>query len=184
MPQITMYQQADVPAHITWQAVSFMRTEWPSIFSGSLRWLSNTYPPDMNPIHFVLHQGDVLISYAAAMQLSLVHQGATYRTFGVGNVFTFPPYRREGHGQELMRAVADYLDASDLDLAMLFCNPALATWYAKTGWQRAEGAETRIGTPDSSTLDHDTRMTRYMSSHGKQARDALLAFPLFVEWAW
>lgn len=184
MPQCDLYQQSDFPAHLKWQALSFMRTQWPSIFTGPLRWLSETYPPEMHPIHFTLHEGEVLISYAAAMQLSLAHQGTTYQVYGFGNVFTFPPYRHEGHGQRLMRAAAGHLDRSGMDLAMLFCHPALAAWYARSGWESCSDEETRIGSPDSYTVDQDLRMVRYISSRAQQARNQFQAHPLYLEWAW
>lgn len=184
MPHLQVYSQQKFPSHLKWQAVSFMRVQWPSIFSGSLRWLSETYPPSLNPVHFALTEGDVLISYAAALQLTLPHQGETYQVYGFGNVFTFPPYRNEGYAQQVLQFSAQYLDTSTADLAILFCQPSLAGLYARSGWQAWSDAETRIGTPEEYTLDHDLRMMRFISRRATQARPAFVTHPLYIEWPW
>jgi len=104
--------------------------------------------------------------------------------YGFGNVFTFPPYRHEGYGQQVMHAAAHYLDASAVDLAILFCQPLLEPYYAQSGWEACHSAETRIGTTDSYTLDHDLRMMRFISSQAKQARSEFLTHPLYIKWSW
>ena len=184
MPHLHVYHHQEFPSNLNWQAVSFMRVQWPSIFTGPLRWLTETYPSDMHPIHFVLSEGDVLISYAAALRLSLPHQGATYQVYGFGNVFTFPPYRREGYGQQVMQAAAQYLDTSAVELTILFCPPTLEAFYATSGWEACHDAETRIGTPEAYTLDHDLRMMRFISPQAKQARSEFLTHPLYMDWPW
>lgn len=184
MPQVSMYHHQELPAHLRWQAVSFMRVQWPSIFTGSLRWLSETYPAELRPVHFVCSEREVLISYAAALRLALPHRGTTYQVYGVGNVFTFPPYRREGHGQQVLQAAAQYLDSGTIDLAILFCQPELAAFYARSGWEASPEAETRIGTPESYMLDHDLRMMRFISPLARQMRGEFAAHPLYIEWPW
>jgi hypothetical protein len=184
MPHLHVYQHEEFPSNLKWQAISFIRVQWPSVFTGPLRWLTEPYPPAMHPIHFALSEGDVLISYAAALRLALPHQDTTYQVYGFGNVFTFPPYRHGGYGQQVMQAAAQYLDASAVDLAILFCQPLLEPFYAQSGWEACHAAETRIGTADSYTLDHDLRMMRFISPQAKQARSEFVTQPLYIKWSW
>ena len=63
MPGYRIYSQSEFPAVLKWQALAFMRTEWPYIFEEDDKFLTQTYQPELNPVHFVVAQGDMLISY-------------------------------------------------------------------------------------------------------------------------
>ncbi|GEM_PF-3627969 len=54
-----------LPAHLNWQAVSFIRVAWPWVDSASL-----CAPNDraMRPVYFALVSGDRLISHAAVVE--------------------------------------------------------------------------------------------------------------------
>jgi predicted N-acetyltransferase YhbS len=56
---------------------------------------------------------------------------------GLSNEFTFPPHRGEGHASAIMRAVAELINGSDAELAILFCEKKLVPFYAERGWQLA-----------------------------------------------
>jgi predicted acetyltransferase len=53
---------------------------------------------------------------------------------GLSNVFTFPPYRNEGHASQLVTAAGQQIDNSGADLAILFCESALEPFYSAHGW--------------------------------------------------
>ena len=52
MPRLRMYHQDEFPAPLAWQALSFMRVEWPFIFTGDLRFATDMYWPELAPTHF------------------------------------------------------------------------------------------------------------------------------------
>jgi hypothetical protein len=58
--------------------------------------------PTADPMDFAAYEGDSLISYAATIRLELDHAGERYEAGGLGNMFTFPPYRREGFGRQVL----------------------------------------------------------------------------------
>ena len=62
MPELTVYQQPDFPAVHKWQAIAFMRMEWASIFYDDNLYMSETYPPELQPVHFVIAKDDSLPS--------------------------------------------------------------------------------------------------------------------------
>src|SRR5687768_6126964 len=123
MPKLTVYTQPDFPAIYKWQAIAFMRMEWPSIFEGDNLYMPETYPPELEPVHFVVAEGDTLISYGALLRLDITHAGSEYRVYGFGNMLTFPPFRRRGYGGQILQAATHWIQESDVDVAILFCDP-------------------------------------------------------------
>ena len=81
--------------------------------------------------------GEVLLSYAEVLRVTAARAGELARVLGLSNVFTFPPYRGEGHASAIMQAVARLINGSDAELAILFCEKELEPFYAARGWQRA-----------------------------------------------
>ena len=183
-PLVRVFEDADFPALLNCQAVSFMRVEWPFVFSGENRLGNATYPAASKPVHFTITENDILISYAAVMRVELRHAGEDYQVAGFGNVFTYPAFRGEGFGRQVVDKATHYILASDADVAMLFCNPKLEAFYAASGWELLAGASTRIGSPDNYTVDPDLRMMLFVSSKGKQGRQAFAEQPLYIEAPW
>ena len=93
MSQLSIYQQLEFPTAYKWQAIAFMRTEWSSIFYDDNLYMSETYPPELEPVHFVLAEDDSLLSYASLLKLNLTHAEFDYQIYGFGNLLTFPPAR-------------------------------------------------------------------------------------------
>ena len=147
MPEVTVYLQSDLPAVLKWQAIAFIKTEWPFVFTGDDLFLTDPSPPDMDPVHFVVAEGDSLISYASIFRLNREHAGTRYAVYGFGNLFTFLPYRRQGYGGRVLTAATDFIQKSDVDVAILFCEPHIEGFYAARGWETV-AAPTRIGIPD------------------------------------
>jgi GNAT superfamily N-acetyltransferase len=184
MPQLQIYPHQQFPSHLNWQAVSFMRVEWPSILLGGDRLGRETYPADAHPVHFVIAEQDMLISYAAIMQLVLAHAGSRYAVAAFGNVFTFPAFRREGYGRQIVDAAVQFIQTSTVDLGIMFCKSHLLDFYRASGWEAMDGAGTRIGT-SSSFSDHPYhRLMLFVSEHGQQARSAFAQFPLYIDSPW
>jgi GNAT superfamily N-acetyltransferase len=183
MPNLTIYQQSDLPAALKWQAIAFLKTEWPFIFTGDFVFLTEPYPPELDPVHFVAAEGDSLISYASLLQLGLDHAGTVYAVYGFGNMFTFPPYRRQGYGRRVLELATDFVKRSDVDVAILFCDPQIEAFYAACGWEVIP-APTRIGTSASYRVHEGARMMLFVSDKGRQGKLDFEKQPLYVEWPW
>ncbi len=146
-----------------------MRVEWPFVFTGPGRLISETYPPELDPVHFAASEGDALISYAAILRLTLAHAGANYAAYGFGNMFTFPPYRREGHGQRVLECATAYIRNSDVDIAILFCDAHLETFYARCGWE-AIRSPTYVGPAEAQHEHPASKMMLFLSEKGQAQR--------------
>jgi hypothetical protein len=183
MPAVTLYHQDDFPPLLRWQAIAFMRVEWPFVFRGAGKFAADTYPPELAPVHFVAAEGDSLISYAAVLRLALDHAGTTYDVYGFGNMFTFPPYRREGYGRQVLDLATRFILQSDVDVAILFCGPGLEPFYAASGWETVR-SPTYVGSPGHAHLHDALKMMLFVSAKGKAGKVAFATEPLTIEEAW
>jgi len=183
MPALKIYRQADFPAVLKWQAIAFMRGEWPFVFTGPGKFAAETYPPEYHPVHFAAIEGDTLLSYAAVLRLELEHAGESYTSYGFGNMFTFLPYRREGYGHRVLGLATDFIRRSDVDIAVLFCDPTLEAFYAASGWETT-ASPTRIGVPSAYETHHVTRMMLFVSEQGKAGKADFDTYPLYIGETW
>jgi len=183
MPTLTIYEQKDFPSIYNWQAIAFMRCEWPSIFQGDILYLSAPYPPDFNPVHFVVAEGDSLLSYATIMKLNIPHAGQDYSIYGFGNMLTFPPYRKHGYGRMALQAATDFIQKSTIDAAILFCDKSLEPYYASSGWATSP-SHTYVGYSGTPELYEPSRMMLFVSEKGKAARSDFETSPLHIMYPW
>ena len=163
--------QGELPAHLNWQAVSFIRVAWPWVDKGSLR---EPYDRTLRPTYFALVSGDMLISHAAAIEVELEHAGERYRVGGLGNVFTFPAFRERGYGRRVVDAATQHILASQADVAALFCGPRRVAFYERSGWRT-------VPPPPGS---EGARMMLFVSERGRAARAAFDAEPFQVADEW
>jgi GNAT superfamily N-acetyltransferase len=184
MPDLAVYPQSDLPEVLKWQALAFIKTEWPFVFSGEDQFLTEPCPPDLYPVHFVATEGDSLIGYASIFRLNIDHAGTSYEIYAFGNMFTFPPYRKQGYGKRILNLATDFIKNSEVDAGTLFCESNVEPFYQACGWQTA-GAPARIGTPDDyKQHDHILTMNLYVSEKGLQGKSKFDEQPLYVKWLW
>lgn len=183
IPELTIYQQAHFPAIYKWQAIAFMRMEWSSIFYDDNLYMSETYPPELQPVHFVMAEDDPLLSYASLLKLSLHHAGIDYLIYGFGNLLTFPPYRRRGYGGQILQAATDFIRQSEVAAAILFCDRLLEPFYAERVWT-ATRSPTRLGTPHQHKEYTPSRMMLFVSEKGRGGKADFEAQPIYIDWPW
>ena len=183
MPTLTIYKQPEFPRVYNWQAIAFMRCEWPSIFQGDILYLSAPYPPDLEPVHFVMAEGDSLLSYASLMKLNIPHAGQDYTVYGFGNMLTFPPYRKQGYGRKILGAASDFIGQSDVDVAILFCDKSLESYYGSEGWLTTP-SPTYLGYSGQPVEYEPARMMLFASEKGKAAQKDFENSTLYIDWPW
>jgi predicted N-acetyltransferase YhbS len=131
-----LYAYDTLPQSLSWQALSFLRCEWPFLFTGSNR-LRTRPLGDLGATYVLREDGEVLLSYAEVLRITAARAGEPVSVLGLSNVFTFPPYRSEGHASAIMHAVGELINDSDAELAILFCEKELEPFYAARGWHQA-----------------------------------------------
>lgn len=179
--EVQRYADGELPQHLEWQAVSFMRAAWPWIEGGKPR---HTYDGGLRPIHFVVVDGEVLVSYAATIALTLEHAGETYAARGLGNVFTYPSSGGQGHGGRVVAAATADIQTSCVDVGALFCEHALAGFYGRHGWQAMDGAVTLTGPRGAPRVHEALRMMLFTSEKGRKGQAAFQTDALHVEHGW
>lgn len=160
-----------------------MRVQWPSIFAGERQFVTDTFPPELDPVHFVAAEGELLISYASIIRMDLEHGGKTYKTYGFGNMLTFPSFRGQGYGTRVLELATDFIKRSDVNVAMLFCAENREPFYVKRGWEFTR-SPTLIGTPNHHTTHDLSRMMLFVSQKSQQARRDFEEQPVYVDKPW
>jgi hypothetical protein len=95
LPELHSYRKLDLPRDIAVQVASYVRVQWPHFIGrGTPLWESTPYPNHC--LHFVLTDGDVLISHAIVSARPLTHGGETFNVYGLSSVFCYPTHRGMG----------------------------------------------------------------------------------------
>ena len=81
-------------------------------------------------------------------RLTITHAGESYDVRGVGGVFTYPAFRNEGHGAQVVAAFSDNIRSSDADVGMLFTGPDLHPFYRRSGWTTVNRDGVYYGDPE------------------------------------
>lgn len=171
--KLNLYENGTLPPQITWQALSFLRCEWPWLFTGEQELRSSPYPAE---VHITCTDGPVLLSYAEVVRSAGVRAGQQVTLLGLSNVFTFPPYRRRGHAAAVVAAANDFIDRNDEALAVLFCEPERRSFYTGHGWTAVpDGA---IVSPSAAGL------TMVRASAWPDLASRLRESPLLLSTAW
>jgi predicted GNAT family N-acyltransferase len=145
--------------------------------------MSETYPPEFQPVHFVMAEDDSLLSYATLLKLNIPHAGMEYKIYGFGNLLTFPPYRKRGYGGQILQAATNYILQSDVDAAILFCDHLLEPFYAEKGWAHTP-SPTRLGKPEQYEDYGPSRMMLFVSEKGRRGRTDFEAQPIYIDSPW
>jgi GNAT superfamily N-acetyltransferase len=181
MPELLSFPQAKLPAEIECQVLSFLRIVWPEGFLGENRlrnWITRS---EHHPISFVLVENGLLIAHAQVVWKLLEHAGETYKTYGITGVFTYPSFRGQGYGLQVVQAATTYITHSDADVGMFHCNPPLKAFYAQAGWIPMPGAVTLIGARETPDLVLELMMMQFFSEKGQRGKESFLTQPVFFD---
>lgn len=184
MPTSAIYSQIDFPEVFKWQALAFMRVEWSDAFVEEDKFITETYPIELQPVHFVVAEGKVLISYAATMNFTLEHNNRSYKVCGFGNMFTFPPYRREGNGHKVLKLAKNAIEQSDVDVAILFCEPNRISFYESVGWINTPSPTYVADDEGGYEIYDERRMMLFISDKGNLGKSDFEQQPFYVNWTW
>ncbi|HLE26878.1 MAG TPA: GNAT family N-acetyltransferase [Anaerolineales bacterium] len=178
MPHLRIYPARKLPAYLKWQIVAFMRTyAWEVFRRKPIGW--DFMQPETHPVSFALMEKRVLLSHALVTWRDLSHTGASYRTYGLSAVFTFPDVRGRGHGHQVVEAATAHILASDADVAMLRCQPELKRFYGAAGWTPMDDLKILYGSKENPT-EGDRIMMLFVSAKGPLAQAAFRQDPVYV----
>jgi predicted N-acetyltransferase YhbS len=183
MPTFSIFAQSDFPQKFRWQALGFMRVQWPEVFTGNRKLVTETYPAELEPIHFVAAEGDLLISYCSIFPITLRHTGNSYKAYGFGNMLTFPSFREEGHGGRVVELATDFIMRSGVDLGILFCDAGVEAFYRKRQWEVTR-SPTRIGAPEKHEPHELLRLMLFASEKARERKMDFEERPFYIDFTW
>ena len=133
MYEVQHVRSDQLPLEINLQITSFIRLVWGGDTKGDDRFWQMSDPEGVVEHYYIAERG-VLISHELVRRLTITHMGESYAVLGVGGVFTYPAFRKEGYGAQVVAAFSDDIRASNADLGLLFTSERHYSFYAAHGW--------------------------------------------------
>jgi GNAT superfamily N-acetyltransferase len=173
------YASQDVPERFQCQILSFVRIEWPELFSGNRRLRAWTSKPELHPVTFLLEEEGVLMSRLEVVWDVLHHAGEAYKTYGLSGMFTYPAFRKQGYGLHLVQSAKDYIEQrGDADIVLF--HSTLKGFYEQAGFERMERLVTLVGDPQNPERSDETGFMLFLSEKGKQGRSSFEKGSVYV----
>jgi predicted GNAT family N-acyltransferase len=169
MHQLSIFDADSLPEAHAHQIRSFVRLHWHDEYLYDLD--GPLFPAERHPRHLVIHDRHALFSHGRVIWVNFAHAGETYRLYCLGDVLTYPAFRKRGHGGEVV-AAATRLIAEDpaADAAILFTDPATTAFYAAHGWETMPTLTATFGHPVASDPSEGTAMMLFLSERAKRRR--------------
>jgi hypothetical protein len=167
----------DLPIHLRWQILSGLRAVWPEAFKTHRpQWISR---PDFHPLYLILVESDFVLAHTVVMWKYLQHANERYKIYGLSMVFTYPDCRGQGYGLQIVRAGGDYIERSDGDVGMLFCQPNLRKFYSRCGWTPVDSARTLVEENGQFFTTGELLLMKFLSERGKQGQISFYNEPIY-----
>ena len=167
------YRRPNFPRMIEQQVLDFGRIVWFDGFITEDRFRDRMHEVPDDTTHFVRAAGSILVSHVQVIPIELDGRDRGLRVGGISSVLTYPEFRKEGHSTALLKRAADHIQASDMDLGMLFCDEETVPFYERLRWH---------------VLAHDRVVVlEYPDSEDRVmvlGDDALLPDTLTLGWSW
>jgi len=161
------------------QILSFVRIEWPELFSGDSRLRDWTSKPELHPATLLLEEEGVLISRLEVVWNVLHLAGEVYTTYGLSGVFTYPAFRKQGYGLQLVLSAKHYVEEQGNADIVLF-HSTLKGFYEQAGFECMESLRTLIGDPRNPEESDETGFMLFLSEKGKRGRQHFEKGPVYV----
>lgn len=168
MYEVRQYPSPEIPPEIACQIASFIRLVWLNHLTGEDRFWS--LEGEAGTTTFVIYERGVLISHANVIQRTITHQGESYLMYGLGGVFTYPAFRGEGYGGQVVEAATQFIRTSSADLGMLFCDPKRQGFYGQRGWVLLEATILVGAEGEAKPFTYEPMMAQYLSDKAKTHR--------------
>jgi GNAT superfamily N-acetyltransferase len=168
-----VYPSNEIPPHLKWQILSFLRMEWPEGFVGPNRlrdWISREKD---HPVSILLVEKNILISHSEVLWKHLQIGDKTYKVYGLAGVLTYPGFRGQGFGSRVVDLATAYINESDADLGVVFTQPHLKDFYESSGWLPMPEPIFLIGSRESPVLTDHLVLMRFLSEKGQKIRKVI-----------
>ena len=119
----------------------------------------------MHPVTFLLEEEEVLISHLEVVWNVLQHAGVAYKAYGLTGVFTYPAFRKQGYGLQLVQSAKDYIERiGDADIVIF--HSTVKRFYEQAGSERMGSLVTLVGDPHNPEKSDETAFMLFLSEKG------------------
>lgn len=177
-PQIFIYRDDTIiPSHYYYQAQSFVRIFWAD---------GDDHDIDLGlkepTIHVVLAKDKLLLSYATIVWRDVVIDGQPYQLYGLGDVMTFPKFRKRGYAGQVVQTATDLIKTeTSADFGLLWTEPENYNLYRRSGWEVMPNLTTLTGDPaHPDSYDDESAMVLFCSDKGSNARTIIGQSDIYI----
>ena len=177
-PELFIYQEDEtIPPHFYYQAQSFVRIFWSDGDDRDIE--SGLNEP---AIHLVLAKGKSLLSYATIVQRDVNIEGQLYKMAGLGNVMTFPYFRKRGYGGQVVQAATKIIQSkTSVDFGLLWTEPKNYDFYRRSGWELTPDLVTLLGDPQNPhPYEDEEGMVLFCSDKARQERASITSGHIYI----
>ncbi|HLY26480.1 MAG TPA: hypothetical protein VKQ72_09085 [Aggregatilineales bacterium] len=177
MPQLQIYPHGQLPDHLRWQALSFLRTHWPDGFAGNNLYRDWIAPEEHHLAAVTMTQDKLLLSFAGVVWKMLEHEGQIYKMYGLSGVFTFPSARMQGFGAQVVKAAKDFIERGDGDIVVF--TSLQRGFYEKFGFLPMPTVRLYNGKKAYPNVYTEPTFMLFLSEKGRQGRESFERLPIY-----
>lgn len=178
MVQQTIYKTGKLPSDIKWQVLSFLRIQWPEGFLGKNRLRDWITDENLHPVSFVRMENNLVLSYTEVVWKELKHCGVIYKTYGLTGVFTYPTFRKEGHGLGVVKAAKEYIKKQKDGDIVLFTSIHRG-FYEKAGFTYIDNVKLFEGDSKHPKEHKENVFMLFLSEKGRAGRSDFETKPIY-----
>jgi GNAT superfamily N-acetyltransferase len=180
MEAVQTFTASQLPTHFAWQLRDFSRIVWHADITRDIR--VSLHPERWHPTYLVIADGEWLISAAAVLWKRVEVQHQRYKIGGLGMVLTYPEYRKQGYGRQIVAAATALIQQTpDADLALLQTAPDLAGLYKLHGWNHNPRLKILSGDPSNPIDEKGWFMMMFLSERAKRHQTAFESAPFYLD---
>lgn len=178
-PTIEIYkQEADIPKVLHQQILDFLRIVWNDGFTEKNLFRTWICRKEFNPVFFLLTSQNILISHLCVVHQQLTHANESFNTYGLSGVFTYPQFRKQGYGLQLVRAATDFIQNTNADIALF--TTTTHNFYEKAGYIRMEQTRLLHGDKSNPQLYPEEIYMQFISAKGKQHKNSFDKATMYI----
>ena len=185
MPEITIYPSTDaLPPEFECQIRAYIRFLWYDHYYYDLD--EPLALAKSHPHYVVLAERHALISAASIIWVYTELDSKQFKIYGLGNVFTYPAFRKQSYGQQVVEAATHFIKSDNqADIAILFTDSTMEAFYAKSGWGQVSHFSTFIGDKHNPEPKTDFTMMQFLSERSQAYQNTDKKYRLFLpDYSW